>query len=240
MKWKKFILIGDSNTQFGFGKQVSWVSSLADMLQRRCDVINRGFSGYNSNNLKAMIPSIMSEFDPVSICGVTILLGSNDSASPINTIQHVPVSKYMLNIKWIIDYLIEWGINKSQIILISPPMKDEENWSRSICISRAENSHLDKLVQGYAQQCAQIAKECGVHLLDFYKFMEEYKQKHGDEYKNLLHDGLHLSSKGSQLLIDKLAPLVNDYIIKINSQEELRCNFPYWRELNNDESKQPQ
>jgi lysophospholipase L1-like esterase len=48
VKWPKVLLLGDSLTQFGFGANGCWVALLADALQRKCDVINRGLSGYNS------------------------------------------------------------------------------------------------------------------------------------------------------------------------------------------------
>ena len=40
----KFILLGDSITQFSFGVG-GWGARLADQYARRADVINRGFSG---------------------------------------------------------------------------------------------------------------------------------------------------------------------------------------------------
>ena len=104
MKWKKFVLIGDSNTQFGFSREGYWVSELANLLQRKCDVINRGFSGYNTTHLKSILPTIMSEFDVDDVCGVTIMVGSNDSAN--NDIQHIPLEEYGENIRAMIDYLI--------------------------------------------------------------------------------------------------------------------------------------
>lgn len=104
MKWKKFVLIGDSNTQFGFSREGYWVSELANLLQRKCDVINRGFSGYNTTHLRSILPTIMSEFDVDDVCGVTIMVGSNDSAN--NDIQHIPLEEYGENIRAMIDYLI--------------------------------------------------------------------------------------------------------------------------------------
>ncbi len=75
MKWKKLVLIGDSNIQYGFSAEGRWVSLLADLLQRKCDVINRGFSGYNTNYLKIMLPEILDEFEIDTTCGIIILLG---------------------------------------------------------------------------------------------------------------------------------------------------------------------
>ena len=44
---KLAILLGDSITQQGF-MQNGWAGLLSNEYQRRIDVVNRGFSGYNS------------------------------------------------------------------------------------------------------------------------------------------------------------------------------------------------
>ena len=75
MKWKKLLLIGDSHIEYGFCNEGGWVSMLADLLKRRCDVINRGFSGYNTRHMKQILPEILQEFEAESTCGVIIVLG---------------------------------------------------------------------------------------------------------------------------------------------------------------------
>ena len=74
MKWKKLLLIGDSNVQYGFGEG-KWVSMLSEYCVRKCDVINRGFSGYPTTYINTILPELLEEFDPESTCGVIILLG---------------------------------------------------------------------------------------------------------------------------------------------------------------------
>jgi hypothetical protein len=36
-KWKKLIIVGDSNSQYGFSPDNQWVSLIANALQRKCD-----------------------------------------------------------------------------------------------------------------------------------------------------------------------------------------------------------
>ena len=96
-------MVGDSNTQYGYSKEGKWVSMLSDLLQRQCDVINRGFSGYNSTHMRKMIVEIFEEFDVNDIAGVVVLLGSNDATHPDNTIQvSLPNSFSLLD-------LLEWN-----------------------------------------------------------------------------------------------------------------------------------
>ena len=48
LTWPRVFLFGDSLTQYAFGSEGGWAAMLADKLQRKADVVNRGFSGYNT------------------------------------------------------------------------------------------------------------------------------------------------------------------------------------------------
>ena len=49
--WPRVVLIGDSLTQQG-GRVGGWVARLAEALERKCDVVNRGFSGYTTRTIR--------------------------------------------------------------------------------------------------------------------------------------------------------------------------------------------
>jgi lysophospholipase L1-like esterase len=222
MKWKKLILLGDSNTQFGFSKGSGWVSDLADHLQRKCDVINRGFSGYNTDKIKLILPKIFDEFNSESICGVVVMLGSNDSTESSNKIQHVPLTRFETNLQYILDYLINLGIDRQKILLISPAKIDDEKWEETCKSTSQPATHHDHSVVKYAQCVRKIAQEKQLPFLDLNKIMQDF----GDDYKDFLFDGLHFSEKGSDLLFENLLRLVNQHIVP-----NLRFNFPYWRDI---------
>lgn len=216
--WKKLILLGDSNTQYAFGRS-GWASSIADLLQRKCDVINRGFSGYNTTNIRAILPDIFNEFKPELICGVVIMLGSNDSTKPENVKQHVPLDTYKQNLAYIIDYLISYGVDQQKLVMISPPRINEREWLNT----QPDGTHYDHLVLEYAQCFMAVARDKQIRSLDFNRLMHEY----GDEkYAELLYDGLHLSDMGGKLLFDNLLPVLDEHIIA-----NLEFNFHYWRDL---------
>lgn len=230
MKWKKLLLIGDSNTQFGFStKQGTWVSLLADYFQRRCDVINRGFSGYNTAHVMKILPEILEEFEPENTCCLILMLGSNDSAD-VNTskIQHVPLDKYRSNLESITRYITQqWGLNKDKLIIITPPRIDNIKWSNKRRDENGESSHFDEFVTKYAVECADLARKNQLMLIDFNKAMNGLGE---NDYKDLLFDGLHLSTKGGQFLFELLKPVID----KI----DLKYNYPYWKEINLDKINQ--
>ena len=222
MKWKKLILLGDSNTQFGYSDESKWISLLSNSLQRKCDVVNRGFSGYNTDHIKTILPKILEEFDAESTCGIIIMLGSNDSSKNTNKLQHVPVDRYKTNLAHILDDLISFCKSKEKIILISPPRINETKWKEITDSKNEECTHLDNLVVNYARASIEIATEKSVKYLDLNKIMHDY----GESYEELLIDGLHLSPKGGLLLFNSLLPIFNKQIGSF-----LKFQFPYWKDL---------
>jgi hypothetical protein len=70
---------------------------------RKCDVISRGFSGYNTRWCKVILPDILKEFDPKNIALATIFLGANDSNLPENITQHVPLPDYKQDLKDMVE-----------------------------------------------------------------------------------------------------------------------------------------
>lgn len=87
---------------------------------RKCDVLNRGFSGYTSAYNKLILPRILqSDNSPEgSIVAATVLLGSNDS---VLDPRGITVEQYIANITDIINEFINGGIPASRIVLLTPP-----------------------------------------------------------------------------------------------------------------------
>jgi isoamyl acetate esterase len=172
-----------------------------------------------------MMPDIFDEFTPDSVFSVIVFLGSNDACKLENNIQHVPLENYKNNLISMIKYLTEWGLEKRQIIMITPPIMDDEAWkSYSLETYNCEPSHFNHLITPYAVECRELAKKSGVSCLDLNSLMNEIND--ADELKGFLNDGLHLSSKGGRLLFENLYKILKDRI-----DIELKYNFPYWKDL---------
>lgn len=80
----QFVLFGDSITQKSFGPG-GWGGALADAYQRRVDIINRGYSGYNTPWALPLLDHIF----PAEITGkvqlATVFFGANDATLPDRT-----------------------------------------------------------------------------------------------------------------------------------------------------------
>eukprot|EP00551_Chaetoceros_affinis_P005088 CAMPEP_0203675182 /NCGR_PEP_ID=MMETSP0090-20130426/19281_1 /ASSEMBLY_ACC=CAM_ASM_001088 /TAXON_ID=426623 /ORGANISM="Chaetoceros affinis, Strain CCMP159" /LENGTH=373 /DNA_ID=CAMNT_0050541291 /DNA_START=16 /DNA_END=1137 /DNA_ORIENTATION=+ len=84
----KIILLGDSITQMSFSATLSgWGSYVADVYQRRCDVYNRGMSGYNTDWFLRYLKSDEGYHDIFGMMGdaITSKTGDkNNSEAPIS------------------------------------------------------------------------------------------------------------------------------------------------------------
>ncbi|XP_053564920.1 isoamyl acetate-hydrolyzing esterase 1 homolog [Bombina bombina] len=224
ISWPRVVLFGDSITQFAFEAN-AWGSLLANKLVRKCDVINRGLSGYNTRWAKLILPRLISKkCNDQKTLAVTIFFGANDSAlKEDNPQQHVPLEEYIENLKCMIDYLKTIDITQDKIILITPPPLYEKDWETQ-CINKGNKlNRLNSVTGVYAKACVQTANECGTEVLDLWTLM----QKENKDFQVYLSDGLHLSDEGNKFLESHLWQILEK---KLSS---LQFILPYWNDVNN-------
>ncbi|KAK3106321.1 hypothetical protein FSP39_017670, partial [Pinctada imbricata] len=208
--------------QFSFSVDGCWGSLLANFLQRKCDVVNRGFSGYNTRWCNIMIDEVFSEFETSDIAMVTIFLGANDSNLPDNKHQHVPLVEYKQHLEKMVEKLQNRGISRDKIVLISPPACDEIAWEQD-CIHNDRPFHKCNISAGeFAKNCVQVAKETGTKYVDLYTEMMK-----SEDWRKMLNDGLHLSPRGSELLFCLLKPHVT------KATGHMTMIYPDWKDIDN-------
>lgn len=222
--WPKVILFGDSITQFSFQPN-GWGAEIANKLQRKCDVVNRGLSGYNSRWARILLPRLLESQNPSesSIAAVTVFFGANDSAlKEVNPHQHVPLLEYSDNLKELIKILASAGVASDKVIFITPPPIHEPSWEKECILKGCALNRLNAVAGQYAQACVEAAAQCGVNVLDLWTLM----QKDGQDYTEYLCDGLHLSQKGNQFVSEHLWSLLQRRL------EKLPFILPYWGDVN--------
>ncbi|NWI66384.1 IAH1 esterase, partial [Todus mexicanus] len=138
LPWPRVVLFGDSITEYSF-QEGGWGAYLAERLVRKCDVVNRGLSGYNTRWAKLILPRLINKSTSAEdTVAVTIFFGANDSAlKDLNPKQHVPVEEYATNLKSMIQYLKSVDITGDKIILITPPPLHESAWERA-CLAKGK------------------------------------------------------------------------------------------------------
>ena len=97
LKRKKVLFFGDSITQHGFNTQIhGWVSQFGNWWTRRIDILNRGYSGYNTRWAKEAIERVVISEQPDFIF---LFFGANDAVDP-SVLQHVSLNDYHENLRY--------------------------------------------------------------------------------------------------------------------------------------------
>lgn len=199
----RIILFGDSITQVSFGEG-RWGARLAHQYQRRADVLNRGYSGYNTRWALSLVDGVR-DIEGSKVKLVTVLFGSNDCSSPsTNPRPHVPLDEYTLNMKEIVTR-IQKNCPHAHIIVMTPP---------PICETALGNGSRTNADAGrYAAASKSIAAETGVVCLDLWSKMQEV-----ETWRDFLCDGLHLSAQGGDFVGDQLLATINTHFPDISIQ----------------------
>ncbi|XP_067840357.1 isoamyl acetate-hydrolyzing esterase 1 homolog isoform X2 [Heptranchias perlo] len=171
--WPRVVLLGDSITQGSFEKG-GWGAAIANRLVRKCDVLNRGLSGYNTKWALSVLPKIITQpTDQETIAAVTVFFGANDSAlKDVNPVQHVPLDEYAENLKCIIQHLKSIGVCEETVILITPPPLDESAWGEACIAKGGKLDRCNSVTKQYAGACVKVATECGTDVLDLWTLMQ--------------------------------------------------------------------
>uniref|UniRef100_A0A060TAA6 ARAD1C44242p n=1 Tax=Blastobotrys adeninivorans TaxID=409370 RepID=A0A060TAA6_BLAAD len=230
----KLLLLGDSIISFsndpnlGFGL----TPALQNYYSRRLQVINRGFSGYNSSWARALIDPILSEENAghAKVKLAVIFYGSNDSAT--NDIQHVPIDKYRDNLRYIASRALEAG---AQVILVGPAPLNETN-------TEFLEDRTTESMKNYGQAAGEIAKELGVGFVDlWHAFIRSTGWKEGEPHPGKLDqqskyslddyftDGLHYTGKGYKVFYDELKAEIKAKYPQL-SPEALPRLLPEWQD----------
>ncbi|KAL2145989.1 hypothetical protein VTI28DRAFT_5646 [Corynascus sepedonium] len=252
--YPQIVLFGDSlfqgtaDVSGGF----SFQAALQTQVLRRFDVVNRGFSGYNTSNALSILPQIFTPPTPggPSLKYLFILFGANDAAVPLPTnFQHVPLDKYKANLARIINHPIITA-HKPKIFLVTPPPLDE---IRVTVLDRA-NGHpaaarQTKISAAYSEAVRQVAAEhSGVTLIDLHKALMDraIQMTPGFDPKgpalgdpeggvrgyleHLLPDGLHLSTESYRIFYDLVRPHIGSEWAGTKDEDRVGYVLPDWRD----------
>mmetsp|Transcript_16470 Transcript_16470/g.32197 ORF Transcript_16470/g.32197 Transcript_16470/m.32197 type:complete len:266 (+) Transcript_16470:29-826(+) len=206
----RIVLFGDSITQHSFNVG-GWGQRMADYYVRRADVLNRGFSGYNTDWALYTLSEIFGENDATPALA-TIFFGANDACDPkVHPRQHVPVDRFKANLKKIVQHIqgtSKKGAPEPKIVVIAPPPVDvprrlefqKEKYGDKATGVAARSLELAKT---YAEACVSVGSEMKIPVLNVCKLMIDK----GD-WKGYLNDGLHLSAEGNEFVFEALVALI--------------------------------
>ncbi|KAG0197275.1 hypothetical protein BGX28_009234 [Mortierella sp. GBA30] len=175
-----FLLLGDSITQHSFNvKEQGFGAQLAHLYQRRLDIINRGFSGYTTEQAIHLLPQFLPRSQHQSQNGshqkeesqspstsniqfLTIFYGANDACLAPSP-QHVDLARYEENIRTLIDMVHSPDSStyspETKVIVICPPPINEDRWALR---RKDQGMKMDRdkdVTRRYAEACLRIGKE---------------------------------------------------------------------------------
>ncbi|KAL0053262.1 hypothetical protein WJX82_003464 [Trebouxia sp. C0006] len=226
MQRPEFVLFGDSLTQKASDSEGGWAAALAHNYQRKVDVVNRGYSGYNTRWANHLLHSIFPP-DQHHIQLVTLFWGANDAALPDrhSARQHVPVHEFKQNLQSMVEHLREANIDS--IILIAPPPVFEEGRIQHNCqrsgTSRTETTlpeRTNDYTSGYAAAVVELGKELQLPVVDLWTSMQAQR----DWQTQLLCDGLHFTPAGNRFVYQQLQPAINKAYPKLRTN---KMSFDY-------------
>jgi lysophospholipase L1-like esterase len=155
---KKVVAFGDSITQHGFNTDAhGWIAKLADWWTRRVDVLNRGYSGYNSRWAKIIFEEVILAENPDFLF---IFFGANDAIEE-TALHHVPLAEYSENIRYMVK-VAKQRFPTMSIVLITPPPIYEEALLEA---NRAKGRGLDRTNERFKSFSSQICLVSTILLL---------------------------------------------------------------------------
>ena len=237
------VLLGDSLTQFSFEvEHQGWGAALQSVYARKADVINRGYSGYNSTWVSALVPKIIPEI-PWNVEYpernlVTILLGANDSCEGNGGVQHVSLEKFKENIVSILDRIKQIS-EDIPILLITPPRVNETMWE----------GRNDEQVKKYADVIRALGKEHDRPVVDLWTDLDNNTNTNTNNsntnidssvissiVKEDLWDGLHFGTAANKKVFARIQQAIELHYHHL-IPDQLEMHFPGWKELPSEEEE---
>jgi len=228
--YPQVVLLGDSLFQGAadLKEGFSFQAALQAHCIRRYDVINRGFSGYNTSQVLRVLPEI---FPAPSAPGpkmayLVVLLGANDAALVMpKDNQHVDLDKYKANLTKIITHP-HVAAHKAQVLVVTPPPLDEIRVTElDLAAGQPHAARQAKISAAYSEAAREVAREVpGTVLVDLWKALMDVAVSKtpgfdassgtlGDPatgrrgyLEHLLPDGLHMSGEAYQILFEAVQP----------------------------------
>lgn len=208
MEWPKITLFGDSITRRSFDiDNGCWGSQIAFNVGSYFDVDARGFEGYNSTWGLELMPKLFpkSYLDKVAI--FVIFFGHNDSWNE-QMPMHVDVNKYESNLRQMIKYLEDNGLERNKVIMITPTWYHDgefQKWCKDAGMPPVNKELKD--AEKYSETVLAISRDMSIDVVNF--FATSLKQ---EPLESMFCDGVHLSRLGAKMLADQLMPVIEKKI----------------------------
>ncbi|SFA93963.1 Lysophospholipase L1 [Acetitomaculum ruminis DSM 5522] len=192
----KLVFLGDSVTNAsrfwveknqGLGE--GFVYMIGEELDRKEDIINKGYDGLTSMGLISKLSYIFDDIGEESIEKITLCIGINDILESFY--KQIPAYKsgYLQNLKDIVKRLKDMNITKD-LLIMSPFLFTDVGEYR--------------MLKGYVEEFVDTSRYVAhSHSLDYLDLDQIFKkQSQISDFRTLTTDGVHPSRKGHRIIAD--------------------------------------
>lgn len=231
MDYKKFLLFGDSITEYAFDPEHFTVgSALTNAYTRKLDIIQRGYAGYNSRWAIRILEKIIEQHGNDIVIG-TIFFGSNDSVE--KGPQRVPLPEFVNNIKKMIGMMKQANIKP---IIVGPGLIDRDVWD----VLKSEEIEkgwirTNQFFKEYVDALIDLTKDENVPFVNLQQSFLEISEANNEKWQKYLIDGLHFSGDGYRIFFERLMEMIELYYPEY-SPDNMNTILPNWRDIKADGS----
>ncbi|KAG6364106.1 hypothetical protein INS49_005704 [Diaporthe citri] len=163
--YPQVVLFGDSlwegcvDAQDGF----SFYATLQKHCLRRYDVVNRGFSGYNTSQALKIFEHLFPEPGPSTpkMEYLIVLLGANDAALPLDDDnQSVSLEQYKANLARLVGHP-RVAAHGCKVLVVTPPPLDEIRRAEMDIAQHGRAVREQARSAAYSQAAREVAAELG-------------------------------------------------------------------------------
>lgn len=231
LQFRKFILFGDSITQYSNAQNgFALAPALQDLYSRKMDIVTRGYSGYNTDQgvvvLREVLKADHAENGNIKL--MYLFMGTNDAAT---TFQAVPVDRYKANLQKMVDLARGYNIKVS---VVGPALHYQKGLVND---ALTEPFLSNKATRQYSAAAAEVARANSVPFVDLWSKFQQYGGWSTEELladtpdtSELVPDGVHFSPKAYKLFYEALVETIAQNYPELEA-EKLEQVFPYYRDI---------
>ncbi|KAH6769256.1 SGNH hydrolase-type esterase superfamily protein [Perilla frutescens var. frutescens] len=202
----QFVLFGSSIVQISF-RVGGWGSILADLYDRKADIILRGYGGWNSRNALEVLNQIFPQDAAVHPSLVIVYFGGNDAMQPhpSGLGSHVPLSEYVENMKKIALHLKSLD-EKLRIIFMTSPPVHEATVLQYYGNQFDKQERTNEACRVYAEALVELGRQMDVKVIQLWRAFQ-HRDDWGAAY---LSDGIHPSVEGNKFIAEEILKVLRE------------------------------
>lgn len=228
MKYDKFLLFGDSITEFAFApEQFTLGSALCNIYTRKLDIVQRGYAGYTSRWAVPILKDIIVDNEPrTDIVMGMIAFGANDTVEMGP--QKVPLNEYIENITEMVNIMRNANILP---IVVGPALVDRSKWDILKVDDIKEGWVRDNsYMKQYSDALVKLTEELNVPYVNLHRIFLRTAKDNNADWQNYLLDGLHFNGAGYKIFYEELLKQIGLWYPQY-SPENIPIKLTNWRQV---------